>query len=73
MEGHVTWGSDCLGYDKKVMRGLVELQFVPTKQQVADFLTKNLPELDFRWCRKAYGLYVEGEHVEVGDGMAYGK
>ena len=55
------------------MRGLVELQFVPTKQQVADFLTKNLPGPDFQWCRGACGLYVEGEHVEEGDGVAYGK
>ena len=43
---------------QQVMRGMVKLHYVPTKQQVADFLTKNLPGPDFRWCREACGLHV---------------
>ena len=58
---------------QQVMRGLVKLQFVPTKEQVADYLTKNLPGPEFHWCREACGLHVEEEHVKEGKDMTYGK
>ena len=49
---------------EQVQSGVVELRYIPSGQQVADFLTKWLPRDRFEACREGVGLKRGGLAVD---------
>ena len=41
---------------EKVEAGIIQLQYCPTKEMVADVLTKPVPKEKHQWCTKACGV-----------------
>ena len=67
---HMWWRLSWLR--QQVMRSLLKLHFVRIKEQVADYLTKNLPGPDFHWCREACELHVLDKYVKEGEDTTCG-
>lgn len=53
---------------QQVEEGVVEFNFVPSKAQVADALTKALPPEDFKRCTSAMGLHLPQAEKAQGGG-----
>jgi len=50
---------------EKADEGKVILQYCPTEEMVADFLTKGVPGPTHKWCAKAAGLTGKSKDSQI--------